>query len=329
MKPVYLHSIISMGGLGALLAFGLGYASRVFSVERDVRIDEVEEALPGANCGACGFAGCGSFAEAVVSGDAEITGCPVGGDSVADNIAEIMGSESDSSQKEVARVLCKGGDKETTKQSEYQGIESCQAAEVINAGSKSCQYGCLGFGDCVDVCPFDAIEMNENGLPEVIPEKCTACGKCVEACPRDIIVLAPESGQNHIECRSHAGGKRVRKICEVGCIGCSMCARVCPVDAITMEDGLAVIDYEECINCGLCAEKCPTGTITFEGKRIKEIEITDDCVGCTRCVDPCPEDAIDGELKEQHKIDNELCIKCGVCYDVCSVDGAIQVKYDN
>ncbi|MGM0409662.1 MAG: RnfABCDGE type electron transport complex subunit B [Bacillota bacterium] len=328
MKTVYLYSLLSMGGLGALLAAGLGFASKAFHVEKDPRIDEVEEALPGANCGACGYAGCSSFAEAVVAGDTDINGCPVGGEEVAKKIAEILDVESSSSEKQVARVLCRGGNKETKKQSKYEGIESCKAADLINANEKSCQYGCLGYGDCADVCPFDAIVMNDNGLPEIDPEKCTGCGECVDACPKNIITLYPISKKNHIQCSSPESGSVVTKICEVGCIGCSMCAKACPVDAITMEGDLAVIDYEKCINCGLCAEKCPTNTIEFEGKKVKSIEITDNCVGCTLCAKACPVDAIEGEPKEQHEIDPEICVKCGICYDTCNVDGAIKVEYE-
>ncbi|MFW6007361.1 MAG: 4Fe-4S binding protein, partial [Halanaerobiales bacterium] len=239
-----------------------------------------------------------------------------------------LGVEIGTSTNEVAQLLCKGGTQKTKTRLKYQGIESCKAADTINAGSKACEYGCLGFGDCVEICPFDAMELNEQGLPEIDFDKCTGCGKCVEICPRNILVLAPEDKKNHIRCSSHDEGKIVRKICEVGCIGCGICVRTCPVDAITMEDNLAVIDYEKCVNCGLCAEKCPTNTIEFSGKKIEEITITDKCVGCTRCVKACPVDAIDGEIKEKHEIDQEQCIKCGICNDTCQVDGAIEVKYE-
>ncbi len=327
MQSTFLYSVLSMGGLGALLALGLGIASKAFHVERDPKIDEVNEALPGANCGACGYAGCDAFAEAVANGDAPVTGCPVGGDSVAERLAEIMGAEAEESEEQVAQVLCKGGTKETARAAEYEGIETCTAASVAGISEKRCSYGCLGLGDCAHVCPFDAITMSSNGLPEVDPDKCTACNKCVEKCPHDLFVLSPVSGENHIRCSSHDGGKFVRGICEVGCIACTQCVRVCPVDAIEMQDNLAVLDYEKCINCGLCAEKCPTNTIDFYGEKIKHIEITDDCVGCTRCAPECPVDAISGELKEKHIIDQEKCIKCGICYDVCKVDGAIEKEY--
>ncbi len=328
MEAVYIYSVLSMGGLGALLAAGLGFAAKTFKVERDERIDKIEELLAGANCGACGYAGCSSFAEAVVNGEAEPNGCPVSGDEAAVKIAKILGVETSSSEKKLARVLCSGGVKETTRDLEYRGIESCKAAKLVNGGEKSCQYGCLGLGDCEDACPFSAIKINDNGLPEVDDEKCTGCGECVNACPQNIITLAPESSQTHINCSSHDPGKDVRKICEPGCIGCGLCVKTCPVDAIILENNLAVIDYEKCINCGLCAEKCPTGSINFTGKRIKEIKITEDCVGCTLCAKKCPVDAIEGELKKIHEIDEEKCIKCGLCYETCKVD-AIMLVYED
>lgn len=327
MDSIYIFSILSMGGIGAILALGLGLASKKFHVEVDERIQQVEEVLPGANCGACGYAGCSSFAEAVINGEAEITGCPVGGEVVAEKIAEILGVEGETNETVKAQLLCGGGIKETKKISEYSGIKTCKAAESINGGTKSCQYSCMGFGDCMEVCPFDAIEMSENGLPIIDKEKCTGCGKCVVACPKNIIVLAPEDKLNHIRCSSHDPGKVVSKICEVGCIACKLCVKACPVDAIAMEDNLAVIDYDKCINCGICSEKCPTGTIEFNGRLIEKVVITDKCVGCTRCVKPCPVDAIDGELKEVHEIDQDICVQCGLCAEVCKVDGAITVTY--
>ncbi len=326
MDSIYIYSLISMGGLAALLAAGLGFAATKFQVEQDPRIDQVEEVLPSANCGACGYAGCASFAEAVVKGDAPVNGCPVGGETVAKNVADILGTEAGKSDQEVAQLLCGGGNKETRQKGKYQGIKTCNAANTVNGGTKLCEYSCMGFGDCEAVCPFDAITMSENGLPIIDPEKCTACGKCVTECPKNIILLAPLSAQNHIRCSSHSPGKEVRKICEVGCIGCGICVRTCPVDAIEMQDNLAVIDYDKCVNCGLCAEKCPTGTIEFNGKLIEHVEINDKCVGCTLCAKACPVDAISGELKEQHEIDQEKCIQCGLCYEACNVD-AVDLEY--
>lgn len=328
MQSVYIYSLLSMGGLGALLAAGLGFASKKFHVERDVRIDQVEEALPGANCGACGYAGCASFAEAIVEGVAPVNGCPVGGDNVTQKIAEIMGAgNAAAGERVVAQVICSGGWKETQRPAEYRGVKSCSAANMINGGTKTCQYGCLGLGECAAVCPFDAIVMSDNGLPVIDPEKCTGCGKCVETCPRNIITLAPVSSQNHIRCSSHDPGKVVRKICEVGCIGCGICAKICPVDAITMEDNLVVIDYDKCVNCGKCAEKCPTNAIEFTGTMIEKVVITDNCVGCTRCAKECPVEAIAGKLKQKHEIDQDKCIQCGICAEACKVKGAIEVTF--
>ncbi|MFW5999054.1 MAG: RnfABCDGE type electron transport complex subunit B [Halanaerobiaceae bacterium] len=325
---LYLKSILSMGGIAALLAAGLGYASLRFRVEKDQRLDDIEEALPGVNCGACGYAGCSSFAEAVVTGEASVSGCPVGGEEVAARLAEIMGEDASTAEEETARVLCRGGINETARWAEYRGIESCAAVDTVNGETKACEYGCLGYGDCAAVCPFEAIEMNDNGLPEIDPEKCTGCGECVEACPKNIIILAPRKGKNDIYCSSHDGAARVTKICEVGCIGCGQCIKICPVDAITMKDNLAVLDYEKCINCGLCAEKCPTGTIEFSGQKIKDIYITEACIGCTKCARECPVNAIEGEVKKKHEIDQETCIKCGLCYQVCPQEGAIAVEYE-
>lgn len=323
MESLFIYAVISMGAIAAVLAAGLGIASRTLEVETDPRVDEVNECLPGANCGACGYAGCDAFAEAVVEEEAPVDGCPVGGSDVAEEIADILGKEAGSSEELVAQLLCQGGEEETTSGATYEGINSCVAAGEIDLIAKDCSYGCLGFGDCVEVCQFDALKMGENGLPVVDEEACTACNNCVKECPQDLFVLAPGGGENHIRCRSHDPGGTVNRICDVGCIACQQCVKVCPISAIEMEDNLAVLDYEECINCGLCAEKCPKDTIEFHGERVTEIYITEECIGCTRCAQDCPVDAISGEAKEQHEIDQEDCIKCGLCYEVCPAEGAI------
>jgi len=263
-----LVALASMGGLGIVLSVGLVIAAKKFAVQVDERIEEIEIALPGVNCGACGFAGCRSLAEAIAEGKAPVNGCPVGGIDVASKIAEIMGTASGNApERKVAQVLCKGGCAEATQRAEYDGPNDCRIMNIIQGGDKGCTYGCLGGGTCVEVCPFNAMYMNENGLPVVIEEKCTGCGKCVEACPRDIIILVGEEYGVHIRCRSFAPGKEVRQVCKVGCIACRRCEKECPYDAITVTNNLAQIDYDKCTVCRKCVAVCPVHTIEEqEGK---------------------------------------------------------------
>ena len=330
-----IKAVPSMGLLGAVFAGGLAYASVKFAVDEDPRKGEIEDVLPGANCGACGYPGCSSFAEAIVNNEAAVSGCPVGGEETAEQIADIMGVEVGGSEaSEVAQILCQGGTAETYDLAEYEGIATCQAADM-EPNIKSCAYGCLGFGDCVEVCPFDAIVINDNGLPEVDIDACTGCGKCVEECPRDIIELVADSQPILARCNSVLQGGEVTDVCEVGCIGCSVCANECPVDAIEMEANLPVVDEEKCIDCGACVANCPTDSMVatpFETRTEpeaaeKKIIITDDCIGCTACKGECPVDAISGEQGEQHEIDQDLCIQCENCVGICPQD-AIKVKHN-
>ncbi len=266
-----LISLVSMGSMAALLAFGLAIASKKFAVETDPRVDEIESVLPGVNCGACGFAGCNNFAEGVASGKAPVNGCPVGGLSVAKMVASIMGVEADGPKRRVAQVLCKGGLNEAKQRGGYDGPRDCRIAHATQGGDKACSYGCLGYGSCVAACEFDAMYMDENGLPVVIEENCTACGKCVDACPRDIILLADVEQGVHIRCRSQLTGRFVRQVCTVGCIACQRCVKVCPTGAIYMENNLAHINYDKCTNCRECVAVCPMNTIDWqEGKPVIE-----------------------------------------------------------
>ncbi len=262
-----LIALVSMGFLGAVFAAGLAVASKKFAVDVNPQVAEVEEALPGINCGACGYGGCSSFAEAVVSGEAAPNGCPVGGSDVARELCRILGIELDGKgQRVIAQVLCKGGQEEAVEQSTYQGPRDCRIAHMIG-GHKGCGYGCLGLGTCVDTCPFEAMAMSDNGLPVIYEDKCTGCGNCVRACPRDIIVLAGDEYGVHIRCRSLAKGKPTRDACSVGCIACRRCVKECPVSAITVEDNLARIDYDLCINCRKCAAVCPMNTIDIQDEK--------------------------------------------------------------
>ena len=266
-----LVSLISMGSMAALFAFGLAVASKQFAVEIDPRVEEIEQVLPGVNCGACGFAGCSNFAEGVATGKAPVNGCPVGGASVAKMVAAVMGVESDGPKRSVAQVLCKGGLAEAKQRGGYDGPKDCRIVHATQGGDKACSFGCLGYGSCVAACAFDAMYMDENGLPVVIEENCTACGKCVDACPRHIILLVDEQQGVHIRCRSQLTGRFVRQVCTVGCIACQRCVKVCPTEAIYMENNLAHINYDKCTNCRECVAVCPVHTIEWqEGKPVIE-----------------------------------------------------------
>lgn len=322
MKSI-LVAIAALGGLG--LAFGaiLAFASKLFHVEIDPKIVEVRDALPGANCGACGFPGCDALAKAITTGDAPVTACPVGGEACVQKISKIMGIEAKAGEKMVARVLCKGNYDRTIKKFDYQGINDCKASAMIQGGDKACPYGCLGSGSCVTVCPFDAIHV-VNGVAIVDENKCTACEKCISECPKNIITLVPLKQKVVVDCSNLQFGKVVKEDCKVGCIGCKICEKACPFDAIHVVDNLAKIDYEKCTNCMVCAERCPTKAITALLEDRKEAFIVaDKCIGCTICAKNCPVDCIAGELKKVHVVDGNKCIGCSVCFKKCPKDAII------
>ncbi|MBU4128760.1 Fe-S cluster domain-containing protein [bacterium] len=260
LNPITL-SIIVLGGLGLLAGSGLAYASKKFISKIDPKIETILAALPGANCGACGFAGCSGFAKALVEERAQANGCISGGEGVAREVASILGVEVAVKEKRIAKILCYHRGASQT-QFDYQGLENCRAAALLFGGNKACLYSCLGLGDCVEVCPLGAITL-VNGRIEIDEERCTGCGKCVSICPKGIIALVPKEKKVHVLCNSKDKGAIVRKICKEGCIGCGICLKVCPEKAITLKDNLAHIDYEKCTECGVCAEKCPTGTIVI------------------------------------------------------------------
>ena len=254
---VFIFSVVLLAVLGILIGILLGVAGKVFAVETDERVEKVRECLPGNNCGGCGYPGCDGLAEAIVAGDAPVNGCPVGGAPVAGKIAEILGVEAGSSEKQVAFVKCAGTCEKANQDYEYTGVQDCAAmAFVPNGGPKSCNYGCLGFGNCVKACPFDAIHVVD-GVAVVDKDACKACGKCVAACPKHLIELLPVSAKHIVQCSSKDKGKDVMKACSVGCIACHLCEKNCPADAVHVVDNVAYIDQEKCTKCGLCAEKCP------------------------------------------------------------------------
>lgn len=266
MDVVVIYAVVSMAGIGTAAAVVLYFIAQKFKVIEDPRIDEVEEALPAANCGGCGFAGCRAFAEAIVKNESlEGMYCPVGGNELMEEVANIMGLEAEEQEPLVAVVRCNGSKTNAPKKVEYDGPDTCQFAHALSSGESGCPNGCLGLGDCVESCDFDAIHMNhETGLPYVLEDKCTACNACVEACPRDIIELRPKGKKSkrvYISCVNTEKGGPAKKNCSVACIGCGICETACPFDAITMKNNLAYIDPQKCKNCRLCVPVCPTGAI--------------------------------------------------------------------
>lgn len=255
-----LNPIIVLGGLG--LAFGilLSIASNVFAVKVDPKVEKIRAALPGANCGACGFPGCDALANAITQGKAPVNACVVGGNSAAEKVADIMGVNSSNVERKVATVLCQGDCNKAKEKYIHEGIKDCRAANILQGGSKACTFGCLGCGTCKDVCQFGAIEIID-GVAFVDKDKCTACTQCIEVCPKGIIELVPYDNQVVVKCKSKDPGKEVRSKCSTGCIGCQICVKNCPQDAFSFENNLAKINYDKCINCGICAEKCPTKAI--------------------------------------------------------------------
>lgn len=264
---LFVYAIAALGLIGLLFGLLLAAAAKVFYVESDPRVEAVKDVLPGANCGACGYAGCVQFAEAVVNGDTEPDGCVPGGEEVAKEIAGILGKEVSLSASPVATLFCIGDNYRAAENFFYDGVKDCVVAGEYYGGYKACIYGCLGFGNCVRVCPFEAIRMGSHGLPVVDVEKCTGCGLCAEECPRDLIKMLPPGEEGHLVlCSSQDRGKTVSRACEVGCIACKACVKACEQGAITMDDKLAVIDLEKCTDCGDCVEKCPPRTIYQRAK---------------------------------------------------------------
>lgn len=265
MSLVWIATL-SLGGIGAISAIILYLVAQKFKVYEDPRNGQVEAVLPGANCGGCGYPGCGGFAAACVKADS-LDGmlCPVGGAPVMAKIAAILGMEAGEVTPKVAVVRCNGNCANRKKTNHYDGASSCAIEAALYSGETGCSYGCLGNGDCENACSFGAIRINpETRLPEVDEELCTACGACVKACPKGIIELrnkGPKSRRMFVSCVNKDKGAVARKACSAACIGCGKCAKECPFDAITITNNLAYIDFQKCRLCRKCEAVCPTGAI--------------------------------------------------------------------
>lgn len=256
MKTV-IFSVLVLGALGGLFGAALSYASKIFRVKVNEKQAAVRECLAGANCGGCGYPGCDGYAAAVAAGEAPTNRCVAGGSEAAVKIAEIMGVTVDAADRKVAFVPCSGGEGHAEIRFNYTGPKDCRSAMLFGGqSSKLCTYACLGLGNCVKACSFDAIHII-GGVAQVNRHKCVGCGACAEICPKSIITMIPASQRVFPACRSNDRGAQVMKICDIGCIGCMKCQRECEQGAITVTDNLARIDPEKCVRCGHCAEVCP------------------------------------------------------------------------
>ena len=252
---IIVYAIGVLGILGAIFGVVLAVASKVFAVETDERLEPMIEALPGANCGGCGYSGCAAYAQAVIEGKAKIGLCASGGNESAQAMAKIMGVEAEAVERKVAMVMCRGLN--VKHKGEYDGIQDCIAAsKVAGKGPLACEFGCLGYGTCLKACKYGALSL-KNGRAHIDADKCVGCMSCVEVCPRHVIAPVPYEADIVVACNSHAKGGTVSKACDIGCLGCGKCEKTCPNDAIKVTNNLARIDYSKCVSCGLCAEVCP------------------------------------------------------------------------
>jgi electron transport complex protein RnfB len=266
MSPTILITIISLSLLALVSAVILYFVAQKFKIFEDPRIDEVQALLPAANCGGCGFAGCRNFAEMLVKAETfEGLNCPVSGAEVMGNAAKILGKEAIAVDPLIAVLLCNGTPEYRPRTSKYNGASDCRISHSLYLGETDCSYGCMGYGDCVRVCSFEAIYMDATTeLPVIIDDKCVSCGVCVKACPRKLIELrrkAKKERKIYVACSNCDKGGPARKACKVSCIGCNKCVKVCEFGAITIENNLAYIDAKKCTFCRKCVAECPTNAI--------------------------------------------------------------------
>ncbi len=251
-----LKAFLALGIMGLVFGGALSIAGKIFFVKEDDRKEKLLEILPGANCGGCGYAGCANYADAILAGDAPCNKCPVAKSEGAAALAEVMGAEAEEVVPMVAHIRCRGNNHFANKKYIYYGMNDCVAANRLLGGYMTCQYGCLGFGNCVKKCPENAISV-QDGVAVVDRDLCIGCGVCLDACPKNVIELLPKDSKIIVNCSNHDKGVRTREACNIGCIGCKICEKNCPEGAIHVDGNVSHIDYEKCIGCGICAEKCP------------------------------------------------------------------------
>lgn len=255
--------IIIVTGIGIFCGVLLSVADKYMAVPVDERVSQVRELLPGANCGACGLAGCDEYAEQLVNEGAKTNLCTPGGAETAQKISEFLGSDFQDVIPMTAMVRCSGTYRHTQYSMDYQGPKTCEACNYLYQGRGSCSHGCMGFGDCVLACQYDAIDIVD-GIAKVDKSLCTGCGMCAKACPKSLITMIPSASEVYVACSSTDRGAVTRKVCSAGCIGCRLCVKACEFDAIAVTDNLAVIDPEKCTNCGECVKVCPTKVIRVD-----------------------------------------------------------------
>lgn len=256
-----LFAVAIIGGIGLLGGILLSVISHICDKgDENQRLADIRDALPGANCGACGYAGCDSYAEAVEKGEAEPNLCAPGGNDTAEKLSEILGVEI-SVTKKVAKVMCNGCDANAVLKYNYTGMQSCRAAAMLSGGDKVCEFGCLGLGDCISACQYNAISIVE-GVAVIDKELCGGCGACAKVCPKQVISVVVDKKSANIPCNNKQKGAAARKACKVACIGCNACVRACEFDAVKVENFLATVDAEKCTACGKCVSACPQKIIT-------------------------------------------------------------------
>ncbi|OQY27753.1 MAG: Fe-S cluster protein [Candidatus Cloacimonetes bacterium 4572_55] len=271
-----METITAIGfifGLSVVLALVLAVANAKLKVFEDPRIDAVEEALPGANCGACGAAGCRSFADSVVKGEIEPSRCTVGGTATAEFIANYLGIDAGSAEKKVARLLCAGGSDVASQAAAYEGFSSCRSAAAVTGGPKGCAFGCIGLSDCEEVCGFGAIQMAPNGLPVVDVSKCTACGDCVTVCPKKLFEIMPLSRHLIVQCKSLLAGEEAEALCSVACTACGRCVADAPTGLLEMKNNLPALDIKKLdLQTSIATFRCPTSAIVWiEAQQFPEL----------------------------------------------------------